>query len=56
VVAGALEGLPGVKVEGVSFAKKRADVLYDPKKASFAGMKKALERYGFQASPLDEEK
>jgi copper chaperone CopZ len=52
VVAGALEGLPGVKVLNVSFAESRAEVLYDPVKASLAGMKKALERYGFKASPL----
>lgn len=52
MVAGALEGLPGVKVLNVSFAQKRAVVLYDPGKASLADMKKALERYGFKGSPL----
>lgn len=56
MVAGALEGLPGVKVEGVSFFRKRADLLYDPSKVGFAEMKKALEKYGFTASPLDKGK
>lgn len=45
-----------MKVEEVSFAHKRAVVLYDPKKAGFTDMKKALERYNFEASPLDKEK
>lgn len=56
MVAGALEGLPGVKVLNVSFAESRAEVLYDPKRASFADMEKAVERYGFKVSPLDKGK
>ncbi|MBI3127684.1 MAG: hypothetical protein HYZ11_08790 [Candidatus Tectomicrobia bacterium] len=45
-----------MKVEEVSFARKRADLLYDPSKVGFAEMKKALEKYGFTASRLDEGK
>jgi len=40
-----------VRVEGVSFVRKRAEVVYDPAKASLADMRRALDRYGFRARP-----
>ena len=45
--------LPGVTVLSVSFAKSRAEVLYDPAKVTIDQMKEALGRYGYQARPLE---
>lgn len=47
-----MDRLPGVKVQGVSFAKAQADLLYDPKKATIAQMASALDKYGYKIYPL----
>jgi copper chaperone CopZ len=56
LVAGALDRLPGVKVQNVSYAKSRADVLYDPKKATIAQMAGALGKYGYKAYAMGKSK
>jgi copper chaperone CopZ len=45
-----------VKVQSVSFAKSRADVLYDPKKATVAQMAKALSKYGYKTYAMGKSK
>jgi copper chaperone CopZ len=47
-----LDRLPGVKVQGVSFAKARADLLYDLQKLTIAQMAGALDKYGYKIYPL----
>ncbi len=51
-----MDRLPGVSVRSVSFAKSRADVVYDPKKATVAQMAEALSQYGYRAFPLGKSK
>lgn len=41
-----------MKVLSVSFAKGRADVIYDPGKVTVEQMVQALGRYRFTASPM----
>lgn len=43
-----------MKVLSVSYAKKQADLLYDPKQATPAQMAQALTRYRYVAYPLGE--
>jgi copper chaperone CopZ len=45
-----------VKVQSVSFAKSRADILYDPKKATVAQMAKALSKYGYKTYAMGKSK
>lgn len=44
-----LSGVPGVTAVEVSLAQARANVTYDPAKASIADMKKAVQRAGYRA-------
>ena len=43
-----LSGVPGVTSVDVSLAQARAQVTYDPAKASVADMKKAVQRAGYR--------
>ena len=52
MVKKALEGLEGVNDATVSFKKKRADVLYDPREVTVEDMVKAISRVGFRAKLL----
>lgn len=51
-----MDRLPGVKVQSVSYAKSRADVLYDPKMATVAQMTEALSKYGYKAYAMGKSK
>ena len=44
-----LQAVPGVQGVEVSLEKERARVIYDPKKAGLAELKRAVERAGYEA-------
>ena len=44
-----LQAVPGVQSVEVSLEKERASVIYDPKKAGPAELKRAVERAGYEA-------
>ncbi len=41
-----------MKVQGVSFAKAQADLLYDPQKVTIAQMAAALSKYNYKVYAL----
>lgn len=49
-VADALKGVDGVKLARVSFDQERADVTYDPSRASVDQLKEAVKSAGYEVA------